>query len=1046
MGLDKLKNLSPLGLDKINKPSDSITGGRHGGIESSAVGAMPPHQDDHSLLDNIPGNLPYHKSNTYENNINSNQNGNFPKTFENLIQNSNNPLMTNHWEDIGLINKPVSQEVDFQNLQYGGFTHQLSEFPNGFVQNPILKFSLLTNKTQTIPLTSNFSDVTGFNLSDLTDTTFNNSVLDNINLDNNFYSNDSKNKYFNPGEGITTTNNTPISDFQENHYDPRQSRTIFSDTSWPSSLGATGQKEINFLEPNIYPGSTLDEINDSKYENHIPNTLLNYSSTVFDPRTESDVPGFDFLSFGNNKIPFYNAQNLYEGSALNNLYSPTFIPFSDSENDISKMSQYVGVTPESPYIDTTVFNDDLTSNGKRYNVYGTNNPFAGYDPRQQRSIFGDLDFGQKIIGFPNPKNLYKGTMFDDNLEVVTPTVSNPMSTKEFSVNYTPNQPSIPFDYSAGTSAFGTTKLEDQNQFNTLYEHNHVAKTELDIPTSLNFNRDKMFLRKGGFDPLAGWRGNEPYIVSDIPESQGIKGGRLTNLGGRIFPLMRGVTDLARLSSFFLSGKGLLEFTATQFALQFLNPRSKKLYNPLSLLSGIPLGANIKFRMDRAFLTSPASYLDTVYERWLDTPGEMMDLIAKPFNLADDKFGTSKGGRGNIFQVFSTSTNMINVAPLPKHPTQIITKANYIGNIGTKGRNSPFGFVRQLGDSNASLQTMNESSTVYVNKKLESAEFDLKAANAKIASLGMGDDPIKAKELSDLEEDYLNKSSEASTDAASARKTLFDRVKQGIFYGYNDIPSEGSPKGGGGNRYTNVAPSKHALDKFISEGGYPTKFPDKENPTPNGRLGDFMTTMDLSSGKTLEEAHPNDNEDIEGSDNGYPLYFKDLRNNSYIIFRGYVYGLSENVSPNWSETPYLGRSENIFSYENTNRNINFTLKLIAQTSKELLMIYKKLNRLTSLCYPEYKSDSVNFRGQSNRLRSKPPLTKFRLAELYGTKDNELHGFIKSLTYNYQSDSVWETKNGKRVPKFIDAVINYQVIHNDVPGLGDDFYGINHTYGG
>ena len=35
----------------------------------------------------------------------------------------------------------------------------------------------------------------------------------------------------------------------------------------------------------------------------------------------------------------------------------------------------------------------------------------------------------------------------------------------------------------------------------------------------------------------------------------------------------------------------------------------------------------------------------------------------------------------------------------------------------------------------------------------------------------------------------------------------------------------------------------------------------------------------------------------------------------------------------------------------------TLKLFAQTKDELSMIYKKMNKLTSLCYPEYFEDEV-----------------------------------------------------------------------------------------
>ena len=62
-----------------------------------------------------------------------------------------------------------------------------------------------------------------------------------------------------------------------------------------------------------------------------------------------------------------------------------------------------------------------------------------------------------------------------------------------------------------------------------------------------------------------------------------------------------------------------------------------------------------------------------------------------------------------------------------------------------------------------------------------------------------------------------------------------------------------------------------------------------------------------------------------------------------------------------------------------------------------------------------------------------------------------GFIKSLSYTYDDNSPWETMRGRRVPKYIQASITYQVIHMEVPSLNfatkvneldqERFYGIN-----
>ena len=95
--------------------------------------------------------------------------------------------------------------------------------------------------------------------------------------------------------------------------------------------------------------------------------------------------------------------------------------------------------------------------------------------------------------------------------------------------------------------------------------------------------------------------------------------------------------------------------------------------------------------------------------------------------------------------------------------------------------------------------------------------------------------------------------------------------------------------------------------------------------------------------------------VESIENGMPFYFKDLRDNTYIFFRAYIEGLTENISPSYAPHNYIGRSEPVWTYERAEREISMTLKLVAQTPDELEMIYKKMDRLTSLCYPEYIDD-------------------------------------------------------------------------------------------
>jgi hypothetical protein len=170
-------------------------------------------------------------------------------------------------------------------------------------------------------------------------------------------------------------------------------------------------------------------------------------------------------------------------------------------------------------------------------------------------------------------------------------------------------------------------------------------------------------------------------------------------------------------------------------------------------------------------------------------------------------------------------------------------------------------------------------------------------------------------------------------------------------------------------------------------------------------------------------------DVDKGKYGNPLYFIDLRDGEYIFFQAYVEGLSETITPSWNSENYVGRSEPVYTYSNAEREISFTLKLAAQSREQQDMIYKKLDRLTSLCYPEYKADVT----LNNKVRMKPPLTKFRLGELWGSTGNEMVGFIKSLSYTIPDNSPWDTTDKSRVPHYIDASIGFQVIHMEVPSL-------------
>ena len=170
----------------------------------------------------------------------------------------------------------------------------------------------------------------------------------------------------------------------------------------------------------------------------------------------------------------------------------------------------------------------------------------------------------------------------------------------------------------------------------------------------------------------------------------------------------------------------------------------------------------------------------------------------------------------------------------------------------------------------------------------------------------------------------------------------------------------------------------------------------------------------------------------------------MRDNTVVIFRAYIQGLNENVKPNWSPSQFIGRSEPVYNYTHSERDVNFTLKLMAGTKAELKTIYRKLNKLTSMAYPEYQRDS-NLNG---KVRMKPPLAKLRYGDLYNSSPTQAGeqftgflGFISSITYTIPDSATYEIDDGMQVPKYIEAAISFNVIHSEVPNKNTKYFGAN-----
>jgi hypothetical protein len=213
-----------------------------------------------------------------------------------------------------------------------------------------------------------------------------------------------------------------------------------------------------------------------------------------------------------------------------------------------------------------------------------------------------------------------------------------------------------------------------------------------------------------------------------------------------------------------------------------------------------------------------------------------------------------------------------------------------------------------------------------------------------------------------------------------------------------------------------------------------------------------TIMDFYKGDAKNLIGPTDanNEFTEKiSETDYvPLKFTSVATNTMIIFRGTITGLSEQFSPSWDSSRFIGAPFNFYTYQSIERTVQFSFKVFSLTAAEHKVCWEKLGYLSSLCYPQ---DYMSATGAVSA-----PFLKFTLGDMYRNKEC----FIENMSYNIDDNYPWEVGlNGKdlqnyRLPTIVEVTITLKFVeaksntYNDVvgsdgklvkTGLGSKMYG-------
>ena len=159
-------------------------------------------------------------------------------------------------------------------------------------------------------------------------------------------------------------------------------------------------------------------------------------------------------------------------------------------------------------------------------------------------------------------------------------------------------------------------------------------------------------------------------------------------------------------------------------------------------------------------------------------------------------------------------------------------------------------------------------------------------------------------------------------------------------------------------------------------------------------------------------------------------FFDEVNQKHIIFPATLKGLNDTFSPDYASERYVGRPDQVWVYQGTNREISFDFSVAAMSRQQLLVVWEKINYLTGLTYP-------NWVTQGNTSRMQAPFISLTIGDMY----NRMPGYLNGLTYDIEDNATWDTEEGYQLPKIVNINCTFthigkhplanRGIHFDIP---------------
>lgn len=253
---------------------------------------------------------------------------------------------------------------------------------------------------------------------------------------------------------------------------------------------------------------------------------------------------------------------------------------------------------------------------------------------------------------------------------------------------------------------------------------------------------------------------------------------------------------------------------------------------------------------------------------------------------------------------------------------------------------------------------------------------------------------KMKAIQSWDENLLNVRARPSAEKLKSIKDYSDNGKE---YGsYSDIkPENGFTENMIKNSEINIE------DRFFT---YPS-FKKSYSLEPGAAGTDLYDKYNAIDGPISGEDELNGN--AGQSRDIIFFYFYDLVNEKYLPFRATLNSISEANSIEWDPVQYLGRPDKLYLYKGFERTLSFGFTVYANSLRELVPMWNRINYLVGLARPPKYTAPKNGTDPNVSSFMYPPMITFRLGDMYYDQP----AVLTSIAVSIPDDAgMWETHRG------------------------------------